>query len=83
MEKDRKAARGEYSDEIPTKDPDKETSQEECGEGCSSSTEKPDNRLGTGGLKKPMRYKPGTVVLREIRHYQKSMELLIRKLPFN
>ena len=37
----------------------------------------------TGGLKKPIRYRPGTVALREIRHYQKSMELLIRKLPFN
>ena len=37
----------------------------------------------TAGLKKPMRYRSGTVALREIRHYQKSMELLIRKLPFN
>ena len=36
----------------------------------------------TGGLKKPMRYRPGTVALREIRRYQKSTELLIRKLPF-
>jgi histone H3 len=33
-------------------------------------------------LKKPHRYKPGTVALREIRRYQKSTELLIRKLPF-
>ena len=29
-----------------------------------------------------MRYKPGTVALREICHYQKTTELLIRKLPF-
>ena len=36
----------------------------------------------TGGVKKPHRYKPGTVALREIRKYQKSTELLIRKLPF-
>ena len=28
------------------------------------------------------RYRPGTVALREIRRYQKSTELLIRKLPF-
>lgn len=35
-----------------------------------------------GGVKKPHRYKPGTVALREIRRYQKSTELLIRKLPF-
>ena len=34
------------------------------------------------GAKKPHRYRPGTVSLREIRKYQKSTELLIRKLPF-
>lgn len=33
-------------------------------------------------LSKPHRYRPGTVALREIRRYQKSTELLIRKLPF-
>ena len=36
----------------------------------------------TGGIKKPHRYRPGTVALREIRRYQKSTDLLIRKLPF-
>lgn len=36
----------------------------------------------TGGVKKPHRYRPGTVALRQIRRYQKSTELLIRKLPF-
>ena len=35
-----------------------------------------------GGLKKPRRYRPGTKALREIRRYQKSTDLLIRKLPF-
>jgi histone H3 len=35
-----------------------------------------------GGVKKPHRYRPGTVALREIRRLQKSTELLIRKLPF-
>lgn len=34
------------------------------------------------GVKKPHRYRPGTVALREIRRYQKSTDLLIRKLPF-
>jgi len=34
------------------------------------------------GLKKPHRYKPGTVALREIRKLQKSTELLIRRAPF-
>ncbi|KAL9255506.1 histone H3.3a-like protein [Drosera capensis] len=33
-------------------------------------------------VKKPHRYRPGTVALREIRKYQKSTDLLIRKLPF-
>ena len=36
----------------------------------------------TGGIKKPHRYRPGTVALREIRRYQKSSDLLIPKLPF-
>ena len=36
----------------------------------------------TGGIKKLHRFRPGTVALREIRKYQKSTELLIRKLPF-
>ena len=34
-----------------------------------------------GGVKKH-RYRPGTVALKQIRRYQKSTELLIRKLPF-
>ena len=37
----------------------------------------------TGGVKKVVnRFRPGTVALREIRKFQKSTELLIRKLPF-
>lgn len=46
------------------------------------------NRLPVGRatkaplLGKSRRYKPGTVALREIRKYQKSTELLIRRLPF-
>ena len=36
-----------------------------------------------GGIKTPRRYQPGTVAVCEIRRYQKSTELLIRKLPFN
>ena len=36
----------------------------------------------SGGIKKAHRFRPGTVALREIRRYQKSTELLIRKLPF-
>ena len=36
----------------------------------------------TEGKKKPCRYRPGTITLREIHRYQKSTELLIRRLPF-
>ena len=35
-----------------------------------------------GGIRKPHRFRPGTVALREIRKYQKSTDLLIRKIPF-
>ena len=35
-----------------------------------------------GGVKRSHRFRPGTVALREIRRFQKSTELLIRKLPF-
>ena len=36
----------------------------------------------TGGVRKPRRFRPGTVALREIKKYQKSTDLLIRKLSF-
>ena len=37
-------------------------------------------KVSTGGVKKPHRYKPGTVALQEIWKYQRSMDLLCRKL---
>ena len=51
------------------------------------------NSLTTGPVKKPRhppsgrprksrRFRPGTQALRQIRKYQRSTELLIRKLPF-
>lgn len=58
-------------------------------------TEKVDNRnkkradikklksSAVGGVKKPTRFKPGTVALREIRKYQASSEKLIKKTPFS
>ncbi|XP_072957847.1 histone H3.3a-like [Typha angustifolia] len=36
----------------------------------------------SGAVKRAHRYRPGTVALREIRKYQKTTDLLIRKLPF-
>lgn len=35
-----------------------------------------------GGIKKPQRYRPGTVALREIRKYQRTSNLLIPKTAF-
>ena len=37
----------------------------------------------TGGIKKPHRYCPGLLALREIRRYQQTTDSLIRKTPFN
>ena len=40
------------------------------------------SRPTAGGVKKPHRYRPGMVALREIRQYQQSTELLMAKYPF-
>ncbi|CAM9866433.1 unnamed protein product [Heterosigma akashiwo] len=45
----------------------------------STGGKAPRKQLATKAARK---YRPGTVALREIRKYQKSTELLIRKLPF-
>ena len=37
---------------------------------------------GQGGAVRPHRFRPGTRALREIRKFQKSTDLLLRKLPF-
>ena len=39
--------------------------------------------VATATVRKPRRYRPGTVALREIRRYQKSTELLIPKAPMS
>ena len=55
-----------------------------AGQGKGKKAFQPAPPVGGGGQsqrKKP-RFRPGTVALREIRRYQKSTELLIRKLPF-
>ena len=41
------------------------------------------NKSTTGGIKKPHRYCPGLLALREICQYQQSMECLIKRTPFN
>ena len=55
-------------------------------EAPKSAIQKPASKKPAGsspaGVKKAHRFRPGTVALREIRRYQKSTDLLIRKLPF-
>ena len=69
------------SGKVPRKQPQPQTKK----------TKKKGKKTQGGGKKlpasqkstqKPHRYQPGTVALREIQHYQKLTELLIRKLPF-
>ena len=52
--------------------------------GKKSGSKKAKKAAGSGssGVKKPFKFRPGTVALREIRRYQKGTELLLRKLPF-
>ena len=40
------------------------------------------NQTSTAGTRRKPRFRPGTVALREIRKYQKSTDLLLRRLPF-
>ena len=48
----------------------------------TASWEKAHAARRQGRLVKVGRFRPGTMALRDIRHYQKSSALLIRKLPF-
>ena len=68
---------------LPQKTLSKENARKNAAKAAVVAQKNLGNALRMGGLKKPMKYRPGTVVLREIRRYQKSTELLIRKLPFN
>ena len=63
----------------------KQTARKSCGGKCPRkqlATKTARKAAPAAGVKKPHRYRPGTVALREIRKYQRSTELLIRKLPF-
>ena len=51
-------------------------------ERAAQAAKKSGQKALKGGVKKPHRFRPGTIALKEIRRYQKSTELLIRKLPF-
>ena len=48
----------------------------------AGSGKAPRTQMSAGQKKRrPQRYQPGTVALREIRRYQRSSELLIRRMP--
>ena len=69
---------------LATKNPTKTLTAAQARKNAAKALNAQRKNLGnTGGLKRPMRWRPGTVALREIRRYQKSTELLVRKLPFS
>lgn len=43
---------------------------------------KGESKPNNSGIRRPHRFRPGTVALREIRKYQKSTGLILQKLPF-
>ena len=59
-----------------------EKREEKCKKAAARMAKKSGQKAPKGGVKKRYRYRPGTVALKQIRQYQKSTELLIRKLPF-
>eukprot|EP00775_Hariotina_reticulata_P000838 gene839-1156_t len=67
----------------------KQTAQKSTGGRPPAKSKNKKSRLGKFSVRhnttteKPHRYRPGTVALREIRKYQKSTDLLIKKLPFS
>ena len=58
------------------------TGSNKSGAGTGRGGAQKSTPTGSSGVKQPHRYRPGTVALREICKYQKSTELLIKKLPF-
>ena len=59
-----------------------EKREEKCKKAAARMAKKGGKKAPKGGVKKRYRYRPGTVALKQIRQYQKTTELLIRKLPF-
>ena len=59
-----------------------EKREEERKKAAARMAKKGGQKAPKGGVRKRYRYRPGTVALKQIRQYQKTTELLIRKLPF-
>ena len=60
----------------------KQTAQRVGGARKALKTKSRKGAPATGGVKKPHRFRAGTRALREIRHYQKRTDLLLRRAPF-
>ena len=60
----------------------KQTAQRVGGARKALKTKSRNGAPATGGVKKPHRFRAGTRALREIRHYQKRTDLLLRRGPF-
>nr|BAF49733.1 centromeric histone H3-like protein_1 [Raphanus sativus] len=58
------------------------TSPATTASGRKKGTKRTTQAMPKSSKKKTFRYKPGTVALREIRHFQKSTKLLIPSAPF-
>ena len=56
--------------------------EEERRKAAARLAKKGGQKAPKGRVKRSYRYRPGTVALKQISQYQKSTELLIRKLPF-
>jgi histone H3 len=78
MARTKQTARKSTGGKAPRKDLATKVARMPKGKGGGKSI--PKDR--SGYIKKPHRFRAGTVALREIRKYQKSSDLLIRKLPF-
>ena len=82
MARTKKTVRDRAAGRVPT--PAERSQPPTVGRKQISMKDKPRNaqRTNHGQNRKRKRNKPGTVSLREIRIYQKSTDLLMRKLPF-
>ena len=68
---------------LPTKEPRQTNNMNKRNQTVRPTKRHQKTKITHVATKKPHRYHPGTVALREIRRYQFGTELLIRKAPFS
>ncbi|XP_074654478.1 uncharacterized protein LOC141908356 [Tubulanus polymorphus] len=64
-------------------DPDQPSRSRQSSKSPAKKKGKLPSRKSVGPVPRKRRYRPGTRALLEIRHFQKSTDLLLRKLPFS